>query len=211
MASKNSNEPNQSCQATGNINQSSIAGAAGSTIQLGPLANATVSLAPDPPPANSALTPRAVNIDDWDHNTRLLRSPESPSYELPLPENVLCSGLSSDEISTLVDKLMHMPANVENTQCIGGVLLQMAPFLPHQGQRRQLTRAESQFLLDRELTAMLWEAYHCSLFIHINDFDFDRTHFFLMDLLADMFRCGDPRESNPTPCHAHEDSDDSEA
>ena len=133
-----------------------------------------------------------------------------PCPELYIPENVLDFGLSPSAIASLVNELKRMPANSDGTHTIGEIIQDMDIFMPYQGEwgRHPDSAVEPQFLLDRELLAMLWEAFICVHFLHINDFAFDRTHFFLMDLLVDLFRCRDPRLPEPLEfCHVHQEVD----
>jgi hypothetical protein len=101
-----------------------------------------------------------------------------------------------------------MPMNVDETRSVADLAFELDELLPLTGGwHPQQSDKERRLLRDRELTALLWEAYDIAKSIHENGVDFDRSHFFLVDVLTGIFRCDDPRVSTEVPCQTHYESE----
>jgi len=171
---------------------------------IGPPCDTSPGVEPPGPqaaePIGSEASLSTAEVTDRNH---LLRSPSLPRLDIPLPEDASESGLSTDSILVLAERLVTMPIDWEGHKPLRLLTHELSPFLPHQGHTQCVEACG--LLMDRQLTAFLLRAYWTASRIHESGIEFDRTHFFLVDIIKGFFRCKDPREVEPIPCLVHRD------
>lgn len=117
---------------------------------------------------------------------------------MDLPENV--GILAHDEVYLITEAMLCI--KVDRSETLGDFYSALRRILPHQG--HDICLEECGFLIDRELTALLWAAFQAATYIHVNDFKFDRSHFFLFDLISLYVNCA---RSADNSCIEHRSRD----
>lgn len=105
-----------------------------------------------------------------------------------LPETL--DGLYQRDVDSIIESLGHLP--VGYTRKVSCLSNQYQWILPHQSHPN--CSVECEFLLYRQLTMLLWEANRVATFLHVNKYDFDRSHRFIMKALSALFHCGNIHE-----------------
>jgi len=115
---------------------------------------------------------------------------DSASLLQCLPETV--EGLSRSRINYIMELLSSLPVTYKQTASSLGKDYPWV--LPHQG--HPVCTKECGFLVDRQLTMLLWEATQVADYVHANGFKFDNTHKFLINAMNALVQCDDnPAES----------------
>ena len=122
---------------------------------------------------------------------------KSKTYFQQIPDTV--NGMSAGEIAAWMESLAQLPIGFRRT--VNTLSEDYQYILPHR--KHPHCKEECGFLMDRQLTMLLWEAYETALYIHVNGFGFDKSHKFIGEAMAALFYCKKSEESSPI-CAEHQ-------